>query len=153
MPSAVSMRAAFVVVMVVGVSPAFAADPVTLSGAKVSVGDGLKPGQKYVQLTVDALVNKKPGKGEELSGKAVCQVGEKKMSDKARAMTLWKDVDEGETKRVELRAFVTEPLDAAPTSCEFTVKWGKTLGGDPKEVAKYCWTGDAVKDGPCAKAK
>lgn len=125
--------------------------PVTVSNASVEFHDGIKnDGKVYPRIAVDVLVNKKPQKGVVLTTKASCQVGAKKMSDKGIAVTSWSDLDEGETKRVDMAPFVSNPLDSTPTSCEFSIRWGK-LTGDPKEVAKYCWSGDGVKDGPCPK--
>jgi hypothetical protein len=128
--------------------------PVSLSNVQVEFRDGLRSdGKQYPRMSVDVLVNKKPAKGMGLSCKASCQVGGKKMSDKALAMAKWDELDEGETKRVDLAPFVGQPLDAQPSSCEFSVRWGKLFGGDPKEVAKFCWTPEGVKDGACPKAK
>lgn len=128
--------------------------PVSLSNAQVEFRDGLRSdGKQYPRMSVDVLVNKKPGKGMGLSCKATCQVGDKKMSDKAIAMAKWDELDEGETKRVDMAPFVAQPLDAQPSNCEFSVRWGKLFGGDPKEVAKFCWTPEGVKDGACPKAK
>lgn len=128
--------------------------PVSLSNVKVELAEALGSGGKqYPRISLDVLVNKKPAKGMGLSCKVSCQVGAKKMSDKGLAMAKWDELDEGETKRVDMAAFAMHPLDETPANCEFSVRWGKLFGGDPKEVAKYCWTGDAVKDGPCAKAK
>lgn len=128
--------------------------PVAVSNPQVEIREGLSDdGKVYPRLSVDVLVNKKPGKGMALTVKAVCLVGTKKMSDKGIAMAKWDEMDEGETKRVDLPAFVTNPLDATPASCDFTLKWGRMFGDSAAEVAKFCWTPQGVTEGACAKAK
>lgn len=127
---------------------------VTLSNVTVEFKGGLRSdGKQYPRISLDVLINKKPSKGTGLTCKAKCQVGEKKMSDTGLAMEKWDELDEGETKRVEMAPFVTQPLDATPSNCEFSVRWGRLFGGDPKEVGKFCWTPEGVKDGACPKPK
>lgn len=129
----------------------YAAGPeLTFSSGKVEFRNDIKnKGKKWLKFTLDALVNTKLTKDSELSGKASCQVGPKKMTDKMHSRVGWADIEQGETKSVELRAFDNHNLEATPESCEFSIKLGAVFGKDEKEIAKFCWTTDGVKDGAC----
>jgi hypothetical protein len=107
---------------------------------------------KYVKVAFEVTSTTKLEASKDLRVKMVCNVGDKKMSEKPSALINFAELGKGETKKSDVSAWVLDPLAKAPSSCTLTFFFGDILGDDDEKVAEVCFKPPSkVSDGACSE--
>lgn len=127
-----------------------AAASVKVASIKPSLVDDFDGKGKYVKVAFEVTPQAKLESSKDLRVKMLCQVGDKKLTEKPSALINFAEIGKGETKKTDVAAWVLDPLAKAPTSCTLTFLFGDIIGDDDEKVTEVCFKPPSkVTDGAC----
>jgi hypothetical protein len=123
---------------------------VTIASIKPSLVDDYEGKGKYVKVAFEVTPQAKLEASKDLRVKMLCQVGDKKLTEKPSALINFAEIGKGETKKTDVAAWVLDPLAKAPTACTLTFLFGDIIGDDDEKVTEVCFKPPSkITDGAC----
>ncbi len=123
---------------------------VAISSIKPSLVDDFDGKGKYVKVAFEVTPQAKLESSKDLRVKMLCQVGDKKLTEKPSALLNFAEIGKGETKKTDAAAWVLDPLAKPPTACTLTFLFGDIIGDDDETITEVCFKPPSkVTDGAC----